>query len=158
MTPKVLLPPGAAEFPTSNFPQYTKVNDRPVLAFDASTDESCYWTFVAPSFTGTPKLYVYMMMASATSGDIYFQAAVEAVTSGDSTDLDATTGFDTANTQGETALSTAGYMRIIAITLTNNDSMAAEDLVRIKLNRDADNASDTATGDCYVLMCALMDT
>jgi hypothetical protein len=159
MATRYTFSPLQAEFPTSNFPQLMMVNSRPVLAFDAGTDETCYWTFVAPSnLTGALTVWVYYIMASATSGDIYFQASLEAVTGGDALDLDAATSFDSANTHGETALATAGYMRPISITLTNNDSIAADDLVRLRINRDADNASDTATGDCYVLAVALRDS
>jgi len=39
----------------------------------------------------------------------------------------------------------------VSITLTNADSVAAGDYVRIAINRDADNGSDTATGDAYLL-------
>lgn len=148
-----------AEFPTSNFPQLTQINARPVLAFDAATDETCYWTDVAPQgLTGTLTLYVLYCMASATSGAVIFQAQIEAVTDGDATDLDNTTSFDTANSSAATTVpGTAGYLDVIAITLTNNDSLAAGDLYRISLNRDANNASDTASGDAYVLAVELRD-
>jgi hypothetical protein len=33
-----------AEFPTSNFPALLYINNRPVLAFDASTSETCYFS------------------------------------------------------------------------------------------------------------------
>lgn len=41
--------------------------------------------------------------------------------------------------------------------MTNADSIAAGDYYRLSLNRDADNASDTATGDCYVLAVEVRD-
>ena len=151
--------PGNAEFPSSTFPQLPQINARPVLAFDAATDETCYWTDVAPQgLTGTITLYVYYAMASATSGNIIWQAQIEAVTDGDALDLDATTSFDTANTSSATAVpGTAGYIDVVAITLTNADSLAAGDYYRIGLNRDANNASDTASGDAYVLAVELRD-
>ena len=144
--------PLSAEFPTSNFPAITPVNGRVVLAFDASTDEACYWSFICPQGgIGTSlTCIVYYAMASATSGAIYWQAALEAVTPGDSLDLDAATSFDTANSGNGTVPGTAGYMQAITITMTNKDSIAAGDLVWLKLNRDADNGSDNATGDAYV--------
>lgn len=152
--------PYAAEFPSSNFPQLTLINRRPVLAFDASTDETCCWTGVArQNLATTLTLVVSYMMASATTGLVDFEASVEAVTSGDAVDLDAGDSFDTANTMtADTVPGTAGYMKQFTVTLTNKDSIAAGDLFRIKLMRDADDGTnDTATGDCYVLSCELRD-
>lgn len=152
-----LLPYGA-EFPASNFPQLTLINRRPALAFDASVDEACQWTFLAPqSITTTITLVVSYIMASAASGTIDFEADLEAVTDGDATDLDAGDSFATANTMtAETVPGVSGYMGQFTITLTNNDGIAAGDYVRLRLRRDADDASnDTATGDCYVLAAEL---
>ena len=47
-TTRAILTPFSAEFPSSNFPGLNTVNARPVLAFDASTQETAYWTLVAP--------------------------------------------------------------------------------------------------------------
>lgn len=153
--------PYAAEFPSSNFPQLTLINRRPVLAFDASTDESCYWTTIArQNLATTVTLVVSYIMASATSGTVDFEVAVEAVSDGDTNfDLDGADSFDTANTMtADTVPGTAGYMGQFTVTLTNKDSMAAGDYVRIRLMRDADDGTnDTATGDCYVLACELRD-
>lgn len=152
------LTPFSAEFPTSNFPALMTVNARPVLAFDVSTAETCYWTLGAPQGLATGlSLVVTYMMASATSGKVDFEGAVEAVTDGDSTDLDAGTSFDTANgITAPTVPGTAGYIDQFTITLTNADSITVGDLVRFSLKRDAaDATNDTATGDCYVLMVEL---
>lgn len=158
MATRAIFTPNSAEFPASSFPQLLLVNRRPVLAFDAATDESAYWTFVAPQgLTGTITVVISYIMASATSGNVYFQAALEAVSDGDSTDLDAGTSFDTANSGNATVPGTAGYIDQISIPMTNADSMAAADYVRLSVNRDADNGSDTATGDCYVLAVELRD-
>ncbi len=151
------LTPFSAEFPSSNFPQLQLINRRPVLSFDASTDETCQWTFVAPqSLTGTLTAYVYYIMASATSGDVDVDVSIEAVTDGDTTDLDASDSFDTVNsTDNTTVPGTAGYMDVISVTLTNKDSVAAGDLVRLRLTRDA--SADTAAGDMHVLAVELRD-
>lgn len=150
--------PLAAEFPSSNYPALTLVNRRPVLAFDAGTDETAYWTGIAPQgLTGAITVVITYIMASATSGNIYWQAALEAVTDGDSTDLDAGTSFDTANSGNGAVPGTAGYIDQISITMTNADGLAAADYFRLSVNRDADNASDTATGDAYLLAVELRD-
>jgi hypothetical protein len=152
--------PFAAEFPTTNFPQLVLVNQRPALAFDAATDETCYFTDIAPQgLTGAITLLVSYIMASATSGAVRFQAQIEAITDGDATDLDAGTSFDTANSAGATVPATAGYIDQLSITMTNADSLAAADYYRISLNRDADGTSgtDDAAGDCYLLGVELRD-
>lgn len=151
--------PHSAEFPSSNFPQITQINQRPALAFDAATDETAYWTDVAPQgLTGTITVLLYYVMASATSGNIIWQAALEAVTDGDTVDLDSTTSFDTQNSSATTAVpGTAGYIDVVSITMTNADSLAAGDLYRLAINRDANNGSDTASGDAYLLGVELRD-
>lgn len=151
--------PQAAEFPATNFPALTLSNRRPVLAFDASTSETAYWTFVAPQgWTGTMTAVISYAMASATTGGVAFDVAVEAVTSGDATDTDAATSFDTVNGGSDASVpGTAGYMEQLSITLTNADSIAAGDLVRVSLARDVADAADTATGDCYVFALEIRD-
>lgn len=154
MATRALFTPFDSTFPTSNYPELKLINGRPVLGFDASTAETCYFTAIAPQgLTGAMTFVFKYMMASATSGKVDFEVAVEAVTPGDSVDLDATTSFDTANTiTAPTVPGTAGYVGEISCTLTNADSMAAGDLVRFSLKRDAaDGTNDTASGDCYFL-------
>lgn len=149
--------PLAAEFPASNFPQLLLSNRRPALAYDAATKETAYWTFQVPQgFTGTPSAVLTLAMASATSGNTIWDVAIEAITSGDATDTDATTSFDADNVSSSVAApATAGYITQTTITLTNNDSMAVSDYIRVSVARDAANGSDTATGDAYLLSVEL---
>lgn len=160
-TTRYALLPYAAEFPSSAFPQLlVDAQRRPVLAFDASTAETCYWTGFAPQgLTGTMTAIINYYMTSATSGKVDFEIAIEAVTDNDATDLDAGTSFGTANTiTAPTVPGTAGYIDQISVTLTNQDSIAAGDYFRLSLKRDAtDGTNDTATGDCYVLGVELRD-
>lgn len=161
MATRVVFTPLAAEFPATNFPQLTLSNRRPVLAFDATTDETAYWTFVAPQgLTGTITLVITTAMASATSGTVGIQAQIEAITDADATDTDATTSFDTVNNSASTTVpATAGYIKQISITMTNADSMAAADYCRLSINRDADGSAitDSATGDMFLLLAELRD-
>lgn len=161
MATRFVFGPLSAEFPATNFPQLQLINQRPVLSFDAATDEACYWTAVAPQgLTGAITVVITYIMASATSGAVGLQAQLEAITDGDATDLDATTSFDAVNNSASTTVpATAGYIDQISITMTNADSLAAGDYFRLSLNRDADGSAitDDATGDCYVLGCELRD-
>ncbi len=157
---RAILTPFSAEFPNNAFPGLMTVNSRPVLAFDASSQESAYWTMAVPQgITGALSCVITYMMASATSGTIEFEVAVEAVSDGDATDLDATTSFAAVNASGAvTVPGTAGYIDQASVTLTNDDSLAAGDLVRISISRDADDATnDTATGDLYLLMAEIRE-
>lgn len=158
MATRAICSPLSAEYPASNFPALIMSNRRPVLAFDAATDETCYWSGVAAQgLTGAITVVVTYAMASATTGSVYFQGALEAITAGDAVDTDATTSFDTANSGNGTVPGTAGYVQQISITMTNADSIAAGDYFRLALNRDANNGSDTATGDAYVIAVELRD-
>lgn len=158
MATRACFTPLAAEFPASNYPALGTINSRPVLAFDASTSETCYWTLIAPQgWTGTKTAIITYMMASATSGGVAFDVSLEAVADGAATDLDATTSFGSVNTGTATVPGTAGYIDQISVTLTNDDSAAAGNYLRVSLARAVSNGSDTASGDCYVLAVELRD-
>ena len=159
MATRATLLPFAAEFPATNFPALLLSNRRPVLAFDTTTSETAYWTLIAPQgITGTWTAVISYAMASATSGGVAFDIAVEAISSGDATDTDATTSFDSVNAGNDgTVPGTAGYMEQISITLTNMDSVAAADYLRISVARDVADAADTATGDAYVFAVEVRD-
>jgi len=159
MATRYSFSPLAAEFPATGLATLGLSNRRPVLAFDASIDQTVYWTAVAPQGLATPlTCHIYFAMASATSGAVVFQAAIEAITPGDAVDTDSTTSFDSNNNSSAiTVPGTAGYVGIVSITLTNNDGIQPGDYFRLRVNRDADNGSDTAAGDCYVFLVELRD-
>lgn len=157
MGTRFIFTPGDAELPSSNAPQKTTVNDRPVLAFDGSTDEHCYWTAIAPqNLSGTITVAIFHMNA-VSSGDIYFRVAIEAISQGDMLDLDSATSFDSDNDLRDTVATTIGVAKWQPVTMVNADSIAPGDLFRIHLTRDADHTWDTATGDCYILAVELRD-
>jgi hypothetical protein len=154
-----IFDPLSAAFPTSNYPALLQDGQfRPYLAFDDTTDETCYWTSIAPqSITGTLNAIVKYRATSATSGTFLPVVAIEAITAGDALDTDASSSFDTDNTPSAvTVPATAGYEEEVVITLTNKDSMAAGDYYRLRLFRDV--SGDTATGDIEVLMVELRDS
>lgn len=159
MASRFVFGPLAAEFPATNFPQLQLVNRRPVLSFDAGTQETAQWTGIAPQgFTGTVTAIISYMMASAVANLVDFEVSLEAVTDGDATDLDAGDSFDTVNSANATVPGTAGHIDQLSVTLTNADAIAAGDYFRLKVSRDADDATnDTATGDCHVLAVELRD-
>jgi hypothetical protein len=131
-------------------------NSKPRLLFDDTTDEFHHYTFRMPeNYSSGLTLKAQYSMASATSGNVIIAAQVMALSDGDSAAVDSDS-YDTANTSSATAVpGTAGYIDEISLTLTNADSVAAGDWVAIKVYRDADNASDTATGDLEMIALSL---
>ncbi len=157
-TTRMVFLPISAEFPSSNYPALgIDGQSRPYLAFDTTTSETCYWTFVAPQgLSGALTLVVTYRAASATSGTAAFSAALEAITDGDSTDTDSASSFATANSPSAVTVSgTAGYIDQYSITLTNDDSIAAGDYCRLSLARNV--SSDNASGDLQVLAVELRE-
>lgn len=123
---------------------------------DASTVEALHWAFQMPgNYSSAPVIRITYKMASATSGNIIMEAHLAAVSDGDATDTDAK-AFAAVNTSATTAVpGTAGYIDQLTISLTNADSVAANDWVVLRIARDADNASDTATGDLELIGVSL---
>ena len=133
--------------------EYT--NAIPKLLFDDTTSELVYWSLRLPSdFSSAPVLKVQYSAASATSGTFGVSVSIMAVTDGDTADVDAES-YDTANspTAETVPATTAGKLGEISATLTNADSMAAGDLVFIRLARNV--AGDTAVGDIEVRAVSL---
>lgn len=119
------------------------------LLCDDSTDESVTWsTTLTPHPGGTLKVDIFYSMLSATSNNVVLTAALMCVTSGDSADID-TESFASAGSATDAVPGTAGYLDKVTITPTD-DSCAAGDLIVLKISRDADNASDTASGDVEI--------
>lgn len=157
-TTRFVFTPTAAEFPSANFPALAvDGQSRPYLAFDTTTAETCYWTFVAPQgLTGALTAIVTYRAASATSGTAAFSVALECITDGDTTDTDSASSFATANSPSAvTVPGTAGYIDQYSITLTNADSIAAGDYARLSLTRNV--SSDNASGDLQVLAVELRE-
>lgn len=161
MSTRFIFDPTSASFPSSNFPAPgVDGQSRPYLGFDATTDETCYWTGIAPQdLSGAITVVITYRMTSATTGACRWQSALEAISDGDAVDTDSTSSFDTANSNGATVPGTAGYIDQISITMTNADSIAAGDYFRLSVNRDADGTSgtDDATGDAEILAVELRD-
>lgn len=155
-TTRFVLTPESAHFPTSNFAAISRINARPVLLFDASTGETAYWTVVAPQgLSGALSAKIYYITANATSGTAAWDVAIEAITDADTTDLDSTTSFATVNGGTGTVPGTNGYLDVISVTLTNDDSIAVADYVRISVARDV--AADSVANDLALLVVEIQE-
>ncbi len=169
-TGSITLTPGAAVLPdgaaSNAAPAVQRVKSSATapgiyfiqLAFDATTEEWCTWSFRMPAdYSSSPVAKVQYKMASATTGGVTWDVRVSATSDGDSQDVDAQ-DFASANTGSATVPGTAGYIDEISVTLTNADSVAAGDFVVIRLARAVADGGDTATGDAEFVGMALTYT
>jgi hypothetical protein len=151
----VHLMPGGVTLPTSNSAIIDTSENNSRLLFDATTSWCAWWEFrMPPDYTSSPVMKIqYSMTSDAGAHTMAFDVSVMAVTPGDAADAN-TDSYDTVNNCDDAAIpTTLGYMKEISCALTNNDSLAGRDLVRLKMCRDV--ATDTATGNAEVLRAAL---
>ena len=129
----------------------------PELLFDTTTEEHWYWSFAMPSNYGSaPIVDVYFKATSATSGTAAFNAKIFAVHPDAATDWDAGEFAAEQTAASETVPGVAGYLSFLSITLTNADSVAANDMVVLAVFRDV--SVDNAAGDLEVPMVVLRYT
>lgn len=142
-------------------PGFTCGHDGNKLLFDADADE--YAVFenirVPANFASALVLKFLYSMASNQSGTLKtdWEIYVMAVSDGDAEDYDAS-GYDSANGVIDTMAEneSAGHPNSVSVALSNADSMAVGDFLRIKILRDADDgANDTATTDAELRAVSL---
>lgn len=136
-------------------------NNRPVLDFDDTTNESAIFSAIMPlNYAGTTgvTVYIHYAMTSATSGDIDWDISFELVGDGDQ-DIDSD-GFAAANSVDNTTVpATSGHVDVVSVAFTDGadmDSVTAGDAFRLKITRDA--ASDTASGDAELVAVEIRET
>lgn len=149
------------EPPSANYATLDSRNQHLVLDFDASTDEFAVFSGIMPRnyAGGGVTVYLHYAMSSATSGDVVLTGAFERIGAG-SQDIDSD-GFASAQSVTSTVDGTSGNVKIPTIAFTNGaqmDSVAAGESFRLKISRDADNGSDTATGDLELVAVEIKET
>lgn len=160
-TVKHVFRPEGAQFLASAFPQYLKTNGTnfPVsgLAFNDATDENAYWKFLSNNYgSGNLTLNLFWYADTASTNSVIWDAAIAAITpETDSQDVE-TKAFATINSVTDTHLGTTGQrVHKATITISNLDSLAADDVVWLRISRDANNASDNMAGDAILLLAEL---
>lgn len=125
----------------------------PCLDFDASTDESIYFFFEAVNYgSGNITVNIDWYADTASSGDVIFDAQIAAITQNTDTQDIETKSLATANSVTDSHLGTTNQrLHRAVITVSNLDSIAAGDWCLLKINRDANNGSDTMTGDACIV-------
>ncbi len=136
--------------PATAFATLDTRNSIAVLDFDAATDEAAIFSGVIPDYADLSsglKIRLAWMATTATSGNVRWGVQFMRC----DTDLDADS-FDTATLTTSAANGTSGIVTISEITATAIDSLAVGDTFRIKIYRDADDATnDTMTGDAELI-------
>lgn len=150
-TVKQMLMPDEAVFLTTNFPQYLRDGTNfPVtrLRFDPATKQNAFFKLKAINYgSGNLTLVIRWAGDTATSGDVIWGAQIACITP-DTDSQDVTTkALATAQTVTDTHLgTTAKRVMTCSLTITNLDSIAANDDVFITIYRDAAAGGDTMTG------------
>jgi hypothetical protein len=135
--------------PATNFATLDTRNSIAILDFDDTTDEQAIFLGIIPEaavLTSGLSIRLIWTATTATSGACVWDASLERMT----TDIDSDS-FDTAASVTTTTNATSGVPNYSTITLTTIDSVTAGDGFRLRINRDANNASDTMTGDAELI-------
>jgi hypothetical protein len=154
----IIFTPLANEPPTSNAATLDQRNNRPVLDFDDTNNESAVFSGVMPASYGGSGLLVYLhfAMTSATTGVVNWEVAFERVGDrGQDLDLDGfAAGVQSAN---NSVPSSNGLVAVatVAVAAQDTDNIAAGDTFRMKVTRDA--GTDTASGDAELLAVELRE-
>ena len=154
------LDPGSAQFLTTAFPALARGGTNfPVLglAFDAVSDEAAFWAVRAVNYgAGNVTVHVDWYADTATTGDVVWVVQLAAITPDTDTQDVETKALATLNTVTDTHLGTVGQrLHRAIITMTNLDSLAADDDLWIRIARDAANAADTMTGDTILVLATV---
>jgi hypothetical protein len=147
--------------PASNYATLDTRNSHAVLDYDAATDEDAVFAGVLPRHYagGGLTVTIYWAASSATSGNCVWNAQIERLED-EGTDTDADS-FASAQAATAAAPATSGALQYTTIAFTSGaqmDSLAAGEAFRLKVTRDANNASDTMTGDAELFRVEVRET
>lgn len=148
--------PAAAHTLATAFPALVRQGTNfPVtaLAYDAATDEAAFWGFRAVNYaSGNLTIDIDWYADTASSGDVIWDVQIAAITPNTDTQDIETDALATVNSVTDTHLGTVGQrLHRATVTLSNLDSLAADDDVWMRVSRDANNASDTLAGDALIV-------
>lgn len=113
--------------------------------FPKDFQRTLIFQFTAPDdYLDTPTLRIIYDTLDEEAGDI--RVTAEVLANSDGEDMEAAE-YDTANAATDTVEATAGETNLLEFALTNADSMAAKDIVLIRLTRTPAHADDTLEAD-----------
>ena len=147
------------EPPASNYATLDLRNNRPVLDFDDTTQETAVFSGVLPAgyAGGGITVTIFCSLTSAVSGTVGWDVALER-TQASTDDIDSDS-FATAKTvTAVTVPGTSGQVLAMSVNLASGaemDSLAAGELFRLRVRRDV--ASDNAVGDAELLAVSIKE-
>lgn len=136
-------------------------NNHPVLNYDAAVDWFAVFRSALPrSYAGGGvTVYLHWAAATAVTGNCIWDVAWERIGEGIQ-DIDAD-NFSAVQSVTAAAPATSGLVDIAAVTFTNGaqmGSVAVGEMFRLRVSRDANNASDTMAGLAQLLLVELKET
>lgn len=157
-TVKQQLDPAGGWPHATNIPELVKIDGTnfPVWGYafaDSTQDDQLTFRFKASNY-GSGNLSViaaWYSRTGQTTGAVVVGAAISVITPGDAQSIE-TDAFATENTQTTTVTGTARAITSSTITVSNLDSLAADDIVEMRFRRLQSNGSDTMTGDMILLL------
>ncbi|MEX0938692.1 MAG: hypothetical protein WDZ59_12600 [Pirellulales bacterium] len=157
----VVFTPLHNEPPASNYATLALRNERPILVFDKSTDQSAIFSAVLPRQYEGNGLTVLLVWASEdqTTNDVVWTGAFERIED-DTTGLDSD-NFASAKSVAATTASVAGETKYSEIAFANGSeiaNLAAGEAFRLKVTRDADHGSDLMDGNAQLLAVEVRET
>jgi hypothetical protein len=146
---EIMPPSSQAAIPDLRAGGSTPAENVPVWDFDAGMDEHLDFLCYLEGYAGGGlTLTLVWSASSATTGNVIWNAAIRAMVD-DAEDIDTAHTYD-YNSVTAAAPSLSGEVSYDNITFANGvdmDSLADGQFFILRFRRDADNASDTMTGD-----------
>ena len=136
--------------PATAFATIDQRNSIAVLDFDDTTDESAVFVGIMPegaSLASGLKIRLHWMSTNQTSNNVVWDVSLERM----DTDLDADSFHTIASGTAAANTTQSGILTVTEITLTTIDSVTAGDAFRLKVTRDANNASDNMSNDAELV-------
>ncbi len=156
----VVWTPNANMPPATLFANFNTRNNHLVLEFDPSTNWDAIFKAIMPRHYagGGITVYIHWCAATATSGNVLWNAQVEADLA---QDIDSD-GFAAAQASTADACSgTSGIETVSTIAFTNGaqmDSVAVGEEFRLKVTRNAADGTDTMAGLAQVTAIEIKET
>ncbi len=133
----------------TNPPGTAWLNGAPYLTFDDTTDELFKIVYRVPSdFSSALRIKCNYSMATATTNNVALRIQVTAVSAAENI---TTATADTLEKTTDSAVpGTAGLIKEIDHTITNDDSAAAGDYLVLEIGRENATTGTNATADMYI--------
>lgn len=150
--------PEEAMLRSTAFPAIVQANgsNYPVrgMAFATDATEAIFFKFRAVNYgSGNLTIDIDWYADTASANDVVWDAQIACITPNTDTQDIETDALATANTVTDSHLGTTGQrLHRATITLSNTDSIAADDYCTLRIARDIGDAADDMAGDAIVVL------